>query len=345
MAEDPSLADLGEWELIDRLARFAPPGQFADDAALVDLSAVSGGSGGSLVVTTDVLVDSVHFSDATTAPGDVGWRAASASLSDLAAMGCRHALGLTVALVAPISTRWSWVEGVYQGLEEALRVSGGTLLGGDCSSGSQRILSITALGCIDPRAGGPLRRGDGRPGDLLVATGPHGLSRLGLALLRAESLSAVKGPRPHLTASLQRRAENAHRRPAARFDALEMLAVSRPKDQPWRVGGCDSSDGLAAAVMAIAASSGCSALLDRDHLPVVEEMRALAQAESWCLGGGEDFELVLALDPAWARRLIGELAESTLIGELVPRGSEGLLRWKDSGGVIDPGRWGYSHFG
>lgn len=344
MAEDPSLADLGEWELINRLARFAPEGQFADDAALVDLPWVADRSSGPLVITTDVLVDTVHFSDATTAPGDVGWRAASASLSDLAAMGCRRALGLTVALVAPISTRWSWVEGVYQGMAEALRASGGTLLGGDCSSGSQRILSITAAGWIDPKAGGPLRRSDGRPGDLLVSTGPHGLSRLGLALLRHEPLSGVEAPQAQLAASLRRRAENAHRRPTARFDAIEVMAGSRPHGQPWRVGGCDSSDGLAAAVSAIAGASGCSALLDQKRLPIVEGMGTLPQAESWCLGGGEDFELILALDPAWAQRLITDLEGSSLIGELVPRGSEPPLRWKHSELEIDP-RWrGYSHF-
>ena len=76
----------------------------------------------------------------------------------------------------------------------------------------------------------------------------------------------------------------------------------------------------------------------------MEDMRTLPQAESWCLGGGEDFELILALDPAWAQRLITDLEGSSLIGELVPRGSEPPLRWKHSELEIDP-RWrGYSHF-
>ena len=133
------------------------------------------------MVNTDVLVDTVHFSDATMSPQDLGWRAAAANLSDLAAMGCSEVLGLTVGLVAPGDTTWSWVEGVYQGLSEALQRYGGSLLGGDCSSGQQRLLAITALGRLGP---GPIRRGDGQPGDWLVSTGPHGLSRLGLALLQ-----------------------------------------------------------------------------------------------------------------------------------------------------------------
>ena len=117
-----TLADLGEWELIRRLGAFAPAGQFADDAALLPNSVAGAAelAGGDLVINTDVLVEGLHFSDATTAAADVGWRAAAANLSDLAAMGCDRVVGLTVGLVAPAATPWAWVEGVYGGLREAL---------------------------------------------------------------------------------------------------------------------------------------------------------------------------------------------------------------------------------
>ena len=172
-----TLADLGEWELIRRLGAFAPPGQFADDAALVAEPC----DAPALVVNTDVLVEGIHFSDATTAAADVGWRAAAANLSDLAAMGCLEVVGITVGLVAPASTPWSWVEGVYGGLREALDAYGGVLLGGDCSGGAQRLLAITAIGRLagvapseraaagqQPQGAttGPIRRSGGHPGDL-----------------------------------------------------------------------------------------------------------------------------------------------------------------------------------
>ena len=70
------LSDLGEWELLRRLAAYAPPGQFDDDAALLEER-----SGRQLVVNTDVLVEELHFSDATMGPADLGWRAAAANLS------------------------------------------------------------------------------------------------------------------------------------------------------------------------------------------------------------------------------------------------------------------------
>jgi thiamine-monophosphate kinase len=345
----PSLADLGEWELIRRLGAFAPPGQFTDDAALLQPRGQGGASSGPLVVNTDVLVEGMHFSDATTGPGDVGWRAAAANLSDLAAMGCNEVVGITVGLVAPACTAWSWVEGVYGGLQEALQTYGGVLLGGDCSGGGQRVLAITALGRL-PAApdrelplpgGGPwgaIRRRDGRPGDALVSTGPHGLSRLGLALLRGEPVAL---PEPDLAT----RAIAAHRRPVPRFDAVQALIARRPAALPWRVGGCDSSDGLAAAVAAIAASSGCAARLDRARLPLERPMAALPQAEAWCLGGGEDFELVLALPAGWAAELLKGLPSASLIGELVA-GAAGALSWSD--GSPWPGETaagGFQHFG
>jgi thiamine-monophosphate kinase len=386
-ADDETLADLGEWELIRRLGAFAPPGQFSDDAALLAPCEVErSGSHGCrrLVLNTDVLVDGLHFSDATTTPAQVGWRSAAANLSDLAAMGCTEVEGITVGLVAPAATPWSWVEGVYRGLSDALAAYGGVLLGGDCSGGMQRMLAVAAVGtlpAIQEGAGadgcgpwGAIRRGDGRPGDALVCTGPHGLSRLGLALLQghvagleritaepaaeaaakaggqlmeAEPLrsSGMEQP-PALPVALMHRAIEAHQRPKPRFDAVRALHRSRPEGLPWRVGGCDSSDGLAAAVAAIASSSDCGALLNRAALPLDPAMAVLPQAQTWCLEGGEDFELVLALQPAWAEALAAALPGCSLIGELTA-GSAGELHWAGPAEQDDEAipNSGYRHFG
>ena len=327
------LRDLGEWELLRRLAVYAPPGQFDDDAALLD-----DGNGHQLVVNTDVLVEGVHFSDATIGARDLGWRAAAANLSDLAAMGCTSVAGLTVALVAPGQTTWEWVEGVYEGLRDALTIHGGTLLGGDCSSGGQRLLSITALGRLSN--GAAIRRSDGRAGDWLLSTGPHGLSRLGLALLLAELEPAVADG---LSSSLRELAIRAHRRPQPRLDVVGALHQCRPANLPWRVAGTDSSDGLAAAVAAIASASGCGAQLQRQSLPIHPELAALPQGEQWCLGGGEDFELMLALEPAWAAALIEALPGTRQIGALVA-GQPGRLTWWESGEPLAASATGFTHF-
>ncbi len=328
------LSDLGEWELLRRLAAFAPPGQFADDAALLSET-----SGRQLVVNTDVLVEGVHFSNATIPARALGWRAAAANLSDLAAMGCTSVAGITVALVAPGHTPWAWVEGVYGGLQEALQQHGGVLLGGDCSSGSERLLSITALGHVGP-GGGAIRRSDGRPGDWLVSTGPHGLSRLGLALLLAE---LEPNETSQLSTNLQQRAIAAHQRPQPRLDAVAALTRSQPAGHPWRIGGTDSSDGLVAAVAAIGVASGCGAVLQRSALPLDPELAQLEQGEHWCLSGGEDFELILALEPAWAEALLQALPGSSRIGTLV-EADPGALRWQENNQPLPPSSAGFCHF-
>lgn len=335
VGSDCTLADLGEWELIRRLARYAPPGQFEDDAALLDER-----SGRTLVLNTDVLAEGIHFSDVTSSAEDLGWRAAAVNLSDLAAMGSQEVVGLSVGLVATASTRWSWVEGVYSGLSAALARYGGELLGGDCSGGDQRLLAITALGRLGP--GGAIRRSAGRPGDAVLSTGLHGLSRLGLALLQGDPALTGGGMGPQLPLDLREAALAAHRRPTPRLDVVEALGRCRPAADPWRVGGTDSSDGLAAAVAAIARSSGCDAVLERSALPVDPAMRRLPQAEAWCLGGGEDFELVLTLPPAWAEGLIETMPGVQRIGSLKP--GQGKVRWLDDEA---PSGWpfaGFTHF-
>ena len=215
--------------------------------------------------------------------------------------------------------------------------------------GEPRRTLAWALGRL-AAAGGAIRRRDGRPGDRLLSSGPHGLSRLGLALLQGEPLGASGaasgrgGDGPE--AALLRRAIAAHRRPVPRFDAVRALIDARPAAIPWRVGGCDSSDGLAAAVAAIAAASGCAARLERGSLPLDPAMAALPKAQAWCLGGGEDFELVLALPQVWAEAVLAILPGASLIGELVA-GPAGELGWTAPAGqrseAISPG--GYRHFG
>lgn len=327
------LQELGEWELLQRLSTFAPAGQWDDDAALLTEQ-----SGRTLVVNTDVLVEGVHFSDTTLCPQDLGWRAAAANLSDLAAMGSTSVVGLTVGLVAPGETSWSWVEGVYQGLSEALGHFGGCLLGGDCSSGAQRLLAITALGHVGD---GPIRRGDGRPGDWLVCTGPHGLSRLGLALLLGE---LDPQQRELLPPELQTEAVRAHQRPWPRLDVVQQLSALRPAPcRPWRVAGTDSSDGLLLAAANIARASGCRVELERQALPMAPQFNRLANAEHWCLSGGEDFELILALEPSWAEALCAAMPGCTRIGSLL-EGEAGRVSWAGSEQPLKTAGAGYCHF-
>ena len=326
---DQTLDQLGEQALIQRLARFAAPGQLDDDTAEINPEDKP------LLVTTDVLVDGVHFSPTTTSAQDVGWRAVAANLSDLAASGAERIEGITVGLVAPGNTRWGWVEAVYEGISEALDRFGGSLLGGDCSRGDQTILAITAFATL-----GPLRllRSQAKPGDWLIVSGPHGLSRLGLALLQAEQQQLTA----QVPAELQQQAIVAHQRPRPRLDGMGALVNCKPQDIPWRAGGTDSSDGLLTALKGLCEASNCQALLRPTALPRAPGWPQGPLWDQWCLSGGEDFELVLSLPESWARAWLAKIPGSRQIGVMGP--GEARVCW-DNGQELKAVEAGFEHFG
>ncbi len=291
-----------------------PIGQIEDDTAQISPQ------GKNILVNTDVLVEDVHFSDQTTSPEDAGWRAITTNLSDLASSGVEEILGITVGMIAPANTPWSWVEGVYTGIDKALTKFGGKVIGGDCSSGNQKVLAITAIGTVGKLR---LHRSEAMDGDLLVASGPHGLSRLGLALLKKEPLMTNKP----LSERLKAAAIEAHKRPKPPLEALTELMACKPTKVPWRAAATDSSDGLLNAVENLCISSQCQAELDLASLPREKNWPLGSNWDEWCLSGGEDFELILSIPPLWAKALIKAFPSSKIIG-LIKSGPP-KLSWND----------------
>ncbi|MEL7523472.1 MAG: thiamine-phosphate kinase, partial [Cyanobacteria bacterium J06553_1] len=264
--------DIGEHGLLQRLQSFCPPDVVGDDGAILAIA-----PNRSLVVTTDVLVDGVHFSDRTTSPFDVGWRAAAANLSDLAAMGAKP-LGITVGLSLPGTVAVSWVEGVYQGMSACLAADQTPLVGGDICRSTVASLAITALGEVLPQQA--ICRHAARPGDVIVATGCHGRSRGGLELLLNPELADI------LELQERSRLIEAHQRPKPRLDVLPHLREITPD---MAIAGMDSSDGMADAVRQICHRSGVGARLDRSQITLDPSLIKLAGAEtawSWVLHGG-----------------------------------------------------------
>ena len=339
MENPQTIADLGELGLLQRLFRFCPGDVIGDDGAVVALPPDQ-----RLVVTTDVLVDGVHFSDRTTAPTDVGWRAVAANLSDLAAMGATP-VGITVGLSLPGSTPLTWVEELYQGMAACLTHWGGVVLGGDLCRADTKSIAITALGSV--RAERALYRHRAQPGQAIVATGHHGLSRAGLELLLHPERDAevAEADRDRWIA--------AHQRPRPRFDAIAALwDALKPAADATAIAAMDSSDGLANAVLHLCQASGVGAVLQADSLPIdpaIEAWVGRSQAIDWCLYGGEDFELVLCLPWAVARALQPRLGQScAIVGEttsalVVELRSSASERSSDSSTVLNFER-GFQHF-
>ncbi len=316
MAEQHSLtvADLGELVLIERLKPFCAPQVVGDDGALMAVDA-----GHRLVVTTDVLVDTVHFSDRTTPPFAVGWRAVAANFSDLAAMGAAP-LGITVGLGLPPETSWAWVKALYEGMAACLREYGGAIVGGDVCRAAQRTVSITALGQVWPAWA--IRRDTAVTGMSVVVTGAHGGSRAGLAMLLGE----LEGCDPAAAASWIR----SHQQPIPRFDAIAELNQQTPLAGPRPViAGMDSSDGLANALLQLSKSSGVGMDIMRSRIPLPPGLRDAVGPElaiNWALYGGEDFELVLCLPPDLATAFAAA-SGAIILGQTTHTGKVQMLSW------------------
>ncbi|MEM6503615.1 MAG: thiamine-phosphate kinase [Cyanobacteria bacterium P01_C01_bin.89] len=304
---DETLANLGEQTTLKRLQKFCPQDVIGDDGAAIPWRSPSlchpespsvsdNHSDDYLVVTTDVLVDGVHFSDRTTPPHSVGWRGAAANLSDLAAMGAEP-VGLTVGLALPGNTQWRWIDELYRGLKDCGDAHSAPIIGGDLCRSPVATLSITALG-RSPRSH-LIQRSALQPGDYLVATGVHGASRAGLELLLHPEAGA------NLSRALQGAWVRAHQYPQPRLDWLPMV-----RNANRAIAGMDSSDGLGDAVVQLAQASGCGVELWMDSLPMPEGLRDWAgsdKAREWMFYGGEDFELVLGGSAALIEQLTNQL--------------------------------------
>jgi thiamine-monophosphate kinase len=328
------VGDAGEAELLRLLEPYLTaeaPGLLVgpgDDAAVWQPR-----PGHAVVVTTDSLVENVHFHRApgdSDANADLGWKLLAVSLSDLAAMGAQPgpsflALALTPAwLVADL-------EALYQGLADCARVHGAGLAGGNLSDAATTVLTSTSLGEVDPER--MLRRQGARAGWRIAVTG-----RLGgaAAALRAAEAVAAAGPGSGADAAWLRRL----RRPEPRLGAAASLIASGVTV------AIDVSDGLYLDVGRIL-GAGLGAVLDGAQLPVEPGVRE-AYPKAWheVVGGGEDYELVFAGPPEIVaeacRRVTAGGLEATIIGEV--DGAPGVRLVGADGAEVPAPSSGHLHF-
>ena len=292
--ETPTLEQLGEFAVIDRLVRGRrqPAGVAVgpgDDAAVV-----SAGDGRA-VVSTDVLVQDRHFRLDWSTPHDVGRKAIAQNAADIEAMGGR-ATAFVVGFGAPGDTPTAQVDALVDGMwDEAGRIGAG-IVGGDLVSCPQWVLSVTVLGDLDGRA--PVLRSGAKTGSVLAVVGELGRSAAGYALWH----NGIEG-----FEELRRR----HVVPEPPYG--EGVAAAAAGAQAM----IDVSDGLVADLRHVAVASGVG--IDLSALALAADHDALAAAAAaadadawlWVLGGGEDHALVAcfagAVPAGW--RIIGRVLD------------------------------------
>ena len=284
------LEDIGEKELINRLGKFMPKNQSSDDCALIKTKNEN------LLVNTDSLIENVHFNDITISPVDLGWKAVVSNISDLLSSGSKKTIGITISLVLPPKTEWIWVEELYRGINKALEKYGGVILGGDCSKGNEKAISITAFGIQGELK---LRRNACKPGDVILTTGIHGLSKLGFLIKNKINLDNDIS----LKKRLIRKSIEHFCRPKVYPNFLKNLIKTRSNKKIKRIGCTDSSDGLFQALQDLANASKCKAIINYEKIPKDKDWPRGDKWDEYYFFGGEDYELVFSLPKKWAKNL------------------------------------------
>ncbi len=291
------LEDIGEKELINRIAAFMPEKQVSDDCAFVKTKNKN------FLINTDSLVENVHFNDDTISALDIGWKAVASNVSDLISSGCSKIIGVNISLVVPPKTDWIWIKDLYTGINGALERFGGFILGGDCSVGSEKVIALTVIGTQGKIK---LRRNSCKPKEIILTTGIHGLSKLGL-MIKSKN---VFDSNIYLSQALINRSIQQFCKPKLKPKFLKKVIEACPTKKIKTIGCTDSSDGLYQAILDLSVESKCKAIIDYTKIPKHKNWPQGNEWDEYYFFGGEDYELVFSLPRKWANNLL--FADNTI---------------------------------
>jgi len=318
----------GEFNLIKKYF-FSPSNRkevllgIGDDCAIVSVPEDK-----QLAITTDTLVDGVHF-PSNTLPEDIACKAIAVNLSDLAAMGAEPAW-LTLALSLPRVDE-SWIKSFSDSFSMAAEKYNVQLIGGDTTQGPLSI-TVQAMGFVEPD--NIMRRDGARPGDVIYVSGTLGDAAAGLRILQQGQ--AIDAKKAWLVNRLNR--------PQARVE-LGLKASAYCKC------AIDISDGLAADLGHVLEASNCGATVNIDSIPLSHQLVEYSVNRNevdWemVLSGGDDYELCLVVSPENENRLMQTASDISL-----PLTRVGVIEEHNALNIVDNtgakyllDRGGYEHF-
>jgi thiamine-monophosphate kinase len=325
------LSRLGEFGLIETIRRATPPGRgvllgIGDDAAWV------ASKFGSALITSDILIEGIHFNLKWTSLFALGYKTLAVNLSDIAAMGGTPAY-LIVSLGIPVKYRSEDIDDFYRGIRLLAAQNAVALVGGDTNVANSLVISACLIGhapyCPVTRAGAKL-------GDDIYVTGTLGDSALALKLLKTRSAQTKRRAAAYLLAR--------HHQPTPRLTAGALLARDG-----LATAMIDVSDGLLQDLGHICQSSGVGAVIWKEKIPLSPAYRTLVGREGtrYALFGGEDYELLFCARPRERPRIekLQKRAKVTMsrIGMCVSA-REGITVLDGQGNRVPIHAHGHDHF-
>lgn len=297
------IGDLGEFGLINHLTKNIELHNASSIVGVGDDAAVIDHFGKQTVITTDMLVEGIHFDLMYTPLKHLGYKSVVVNLSDIYAM---NAEPTQITLSIAFSNRFS-VEALdefYEGVYAACSKYGVDLIGGDtCSSQKGFIISVTALGEVKPDK--YVKRSTARNGDLLCCSGDLGAAYVGLLFLEREKKIYLESPRVQPDLEGESYVIGRLLKPEARRDIVEFF-----EQQEILPGAMiDISDGLSSDLLHICQQSRLGCVLYEEKIPIAEEMRRAAfkfeiDPTACALSGGEDYELLFTISQSDYQKLV-----------------------------------------
>lgn len=292
--ERTEVNSLGEFGLIDHLTRNNETKQASTLLSVGDDAAVIDHFGKQTVISTDLLVDGVHFDLMYTPLKHLGYKSIVVNLSDIYAM---NATPTHVTVSIAFSNRFSVeaLDELYEGMYAACEKYNVDLIGGDTSTSPKGlVISVTAIGEVTPNEF--VTRSGAKKGDLICVSGHLGGAYLGLTLLEREKKIFLESPGVQPDLENEAYIVGKLLKPEARKDVIEWLAENNIKPTSMM----DVSDGLSSEVLHICKQSQCGAVLYEEKIPIHDDARQFAyklelDPTACALSGGEDYELLFTI--------------------------------------------------
>jgi thiamine-monophosphate kinase len=292
--ERTEISSLGEFGLIEHLTRNIELQNASSIVAVGDDAAVIDHFGKQTVVTTDLLVEGVHFDLMYTPLKHLGYKSVVVNLSDIYAM---NATPTQIVIALGFSNRFSLeaLDEFYEGVYAACETYGVDVVGGDVTSSQKGfIISITAIGEVTPDKF--VRRSTAKKGDLLCVSGDLGAAYVGLLFLEREKKIYIESPGVQPDLEGESYVIGRLLKPEARKSVVEFLA----KNEIVPTAMIDVSDGLSSEILHICKQSNLGCVLYEDKIPIADAMKKAAfkfeiDPTACALSGGEDYELLFTI--------------------------------------------------